>query len=142
MFAESLRKLRHETYVSPALLSRPPSHESFVAEVEVAGAVRSLSEQQEEANVLTPFLTHASMQTLGELSLCLTGTALMLSHRQPPDPPVSVSAVINFPDFQWTESFPSLPPPAQVTLMLGVPASPLGVCFPLNAPSQRPELRR
>lgn len=97
--------------MSPALLSRPPSHESFVAEVEVAGAVRSLSEQQEEANVLTPFLTHASMQTLGELSLCLTGTGLMLSHRQPSAPPVSVSAVINFPDFRWTWEFPLTPTP-------------------------------
>lgn len=53
VFAESLGKVRHETYGGPALLSCLPSHESFVDEVEVAGAVRSLSEQQEEANTVT-----------------------------------------------------------------------------------------
>lgn len=46
-------KGRHETYVSPTLLSRQPSHGSFVAEVEVAGAARSLSEHQEEENSLS-----------------------------------------------------------------------------------------
>lgn len=52
-YLQSHWKFRHKTYGSPALLSCPPSHESFVAEVEVAGAVRSLSEQQEEEHTLS-----------------------------------------------------------------------------------------
>lgn len=98
VFAEPHWIVRHETYGSPTLLSCPPSHESFVAEVQVAGAVRSLSEQQEEASTLTR-----------------TQIPSLLQH-QPSDtltvnPPVSMSAVINFPDFQCAGELPlcSLP---------------------------------
>lgn len=77
---------RHETYASPSPLSRPPSHESFVAEVEVAGAVRPLSERQEEPNALAVFphtCGHANARRAA--SFRLTGTALR--HPRPsPDP--------------------------------------------------------
>lgn len=66
----------------PALLSRLPSHESFVEEVEVAGAVRSTSEPQEEANILAVTLSHADSTPTLPMSLCVSVSCHLLPGRR------------------------------------------------------------
>lgn len=131
VFAEPHWIVRHETYGSPTLLSCPPSHESFVAEVQVAGAVRSLSDQQEEASTLSHAhtfpLSYSTNRQTHSLSTPLWVCQLSLTSQ--------TSSVQG--------NFPFVPSHSQVTFtrgcMLGMPRLCAGNIGPDNLNRQRQE---
>lgn len=59
------------------------------------------------------------------------------------NPPVSMSAVINFPDFQCAGELPLVPAPSQVTggSMLGMPASPARSIHPVYTERQKGNMK-